>query len=405
MKVALVAAKNSGHRYRGIGFYTERLFKALKELSGKDFSVELLDKIPEGNDFSLLHFTGFEPFSLNLPVRTPRQKAGLLYQKSETPYRKPQVAIHPHLDKAGLSGTGVRTDVPYIVTVHDLIPLVFPEYYPAGIKGRIKWEIQKRLLKNAKAIITDSQCSKDDIIRLADIRKDAINVTYLAADKIFRPIKDKTVLTAIALKYRLPGNFILYVGDINWNKNIITLIRASKKINTPLVIVGKQALEIDNLSAARLSFFHPRDLLRKITNKPHPHLVHLEELKKEWQSVIRLGFVPDEDLAGIYSLATVYCQPSFYEGFGLPVLEAMACGCPVVSSFAGSLREIGGEAAVYFDPYKAEDLVKNLKYVLSLETAKRQELTDKGFRQAIKFSWSLCAERTRSVYRKIMENP
>lgn len=366
MKIALVKSPNTGNEVRGVGFYTSRLLAALKEATGKDskINVELVN-YHHDKDFDVWHFTYFDPFS------------SILLKKLERPV---------------------------IVTVHDLIPLVFPKHFSAGIRGRINLEKQKRVLKHAAKIIVDSRASKKDVVRLTGINQDKIQVVYLAADKVFGPIEDKKQLEKIRQKYNLPQKFILYVGDINWNKNLLTLLLARKKINIPLVIVGKQAKEIELLREKTKQIANgPRDFLRKLLNKSHPQLGHLDLLVKEFQQegVRRLGFVSNEDLSSIYNLASVYCQPSFYEGFGLPVLEAMACGCPVVSSHGGSLREICGKAAIKINPDSAEDITEKIKQVLEMNENERKNLVRKGFSQAKKFSWEKTSRETIKIYEQV----
>ena len=186
----------------------------------------------------------------------------------------------------------------------------------------------------------------------------------------------------------------MYVGDVNYNKNIIGFIKAFKKLNTSdgdrpslrghdssevrLVLIGK-AFTDENLKETK-------EIIR---------LINSLKLSKK---VIRLGWVPDKDLVALYNLASVYCQPSFYEGFGLSVLEAMACGCPVVAAKTSSLPEICGQAAIMVDPYNLDDMIKGLKKAL----VKQKELRDKGFQQVKKFSWGKTAQQTYEIYQKVV---
>lgn len=339
MKVALVKPPHSGSLVRGVGFYGERLYSALQKL--KEIEVKFVDFSFSPNkykNFDLVHFVYFDLFYLTFP-----------------PIRQKKT----------------------IVTLHDIIPLKFPEAYPLGIRGKTVWPIQNILLKTVNAVITDSQTSKNDISRIAGISPEKINVTYLAADNVFRKIVDPLKLEFVTSKYRLPKKFVLYVGGVNWNKNLLALVEACQKNNLNLVIVGKEALEekVDFSNVENTPF-------KKFLEKTHGD----EKIK-------RLGYVPTEDLVGIYSLATVYCQPSIYEGFGLPVLEAMGCGCPVVCGKNSSLSEIAGNAATYADVQSPDDLAEKIKNI---------KPTGLEISQAKKFSWEKTAKATYDVYQKVL---
>ena len=269
MKVAIDERPlGSGDAIRGIGVYTRELIEALKKykvLSNKE-------------NADIIHFTKFNPFFISVPFVKPKNKR-------------------------------------LVLTIYDLIPLVYPEHYPPGLGGKINFWINKYLInKNIDVIITISETSKKDICRFLGVNPNKVFVTYLAPRKIFKPITDHRSLITVRNKYKLPSTFALYVGDVNYNKNIPGLIEMCKNAGIPLVIAGKQAKEVKDESL----------------NLSHPELQHLENL--DWGDVTALGFVPDEDLVGLYNLADVYIQPSLYEGFALPVLEAKACGVWVIAT-------------------------------------------------------------------------
>jgi glycosyltransferase involved in cell wall biosynthesis len=187
-------------------------------------------------------------------------------------------------------------------------------------------------------------------------------------------------LNNVRRKYSLPESFVLYVGDINYNKNILGLIKAFSGLegNASLVLVGKAFWEKDLPETQAI-------------------IQLIKSLKLE-KKVLRLGFLPAQDLVAIYNLASVYCQPSFYEGFGLPVLEAMACGCPVVAAKNSSLSEICGQAAILVDPENINDMIKGLKKAF----LEKKSLKEKGLTQAKKFSWEKTARQTYEVYQKVV---
>lgn len=338
----------SGHKVRGVGFYTKRLLKSLRKFKGKEIAIREL-KTKEDvkrEEFDLLHIPYFSPFFTTLLLKKRK---------------------------------------PLVVTVHDLIPVKYPDHYPPGVKGKIRWQIQKRFLRRAERIITDSQASKKDIVKFIGFPEEKIDVIYLAAGNKFGVIRNKKRLLRIKKKYNLPDKFVLYVGDVNWNKNVPGLVKACEKIGVQLVIVGKQAVA-ENF------------------DKDHPEnrdLVWLQGRVKNSKLIRLLGFVSDDDLVAIYNLAAVYCQPSFDEGFGLPVLEAMACGCPVVSSSGGSLPEVAGGVALLVKP-TIEGLEKGIRKMLQ-DDGKREEFVKRGFEWVKRFSWSKAAKETNNVYLKALE--
>ncbi|MBU2036438.1 glycosyltransferase family 4 protein, partial [Patescibacteria group bacterium] len=209
--------------------------------------------------------------------------------------------------------------------------------------------------------------------------------TYLASRKIFKKITDGEKLDEISKKYSLPKKFVLYVGDVNYNKNLYSLAKASKEIKIPLVIVGKQAKE------EKFDRNH-------IENKP---LVKLLDKFGNNKDIKRLGFVEDSDLIYIYNLATVYCQPSFYEGFGLPILEAFSSGVPVVASKIQAHVEIAGDAVVYMDPQDYKDIASKISKVLESETS-RKDLIKKGYEKLKDYSWEKTAQQTFKIYKNLI---
>ena len=345
----------SDHKIRGIGFYTKRLLEGFRELNPKDLVVKELkdkDEIKKA-DFDILHIPYFQPFFHTLPL----------------------------LKK-----------FPLALTIHDLIPIKHPKHYPVGLRGDFFWRFQKWLLKRVDLVITDSFSSKYDISGLAGYPQDRIFVIPLAAGREFEKLKVKSEKLKVKEKYGLPDKFVLCVGDVNWNKNVPGLVKACEKINVPLVVVGKQAVT-ENFDRK-----HPE-------NKDLVWLQdYFENCKKkgaDFNFLNLLGFIPTEDLVAIYNLASVYCQSSFDEGFGLPVLEAMACGCPVVCSDAGSLPEVTDKAALVVKP-EINSLSCGINRVLE-DGELRAELVKSGVARPQNFSWKKTAEKTRSIYKLLLK--
>ena len=208
---------------------------------------------------------------------------------------------------------------------------------------------------------------------------------YLAAAGEFAPMP-RTEYMAVLKKYGIGRPYLLYVGDINFNKNLPGLIKAYGQVRDrlELVLVSK-AMGGDSREAGQIQAM-------------------IDDLK--WEENIRVltdvPYEPLADMRGLYSGASWYVQPSFYEGFGLPVLEAMQCETPVVSSIGGSLGEVIGEAAVKFDPNIKGDLGRALRTAVEMSEEKRKELIEKGKEQAAEFSWEKTARETVEVYEKVL---
>lgn len=346
MNIAIeVSPLHTGHKVRGTGFYLHHLREALTTYH-KDLSFSFFQNKNElKNKVDIIHYPYFDPFSFSVPFFSSQK---------------------------------------VVVTVHDLTPLKFPEHFPAGIKGSMRWIYQKNALRRVDAVITDSECSKNDILKLAGVDSHKIHVVYLAAGEEFIRLSEKDLVT-FQEKYGLPDKFLLYVGDATWNKNVPMLIDAVKSTDIPLVIVGKV-------------FEENKFDTNNIWNKD---LVKIHSLLEDAKNVKILGFIPTEDLVGIYNAASALVMPSLYEGFGLPILEAMQSGCPVITTNCASLPEIAGNAALYVDPHNRTDIVNAMEKVMS-ESNLRKELEDKGRKQASKFSWKKTASETVSVYKSLL---
>lgn len=347
MKIAIdISPLSSGHKVRGVGFYLKHL-KAALETQAQDINFQFFTSADELKDVDLLHYPYFDPFSR---------------------------IVLPH------------KSIPTIVTIHDLTPVRFSSHFPVGVKGMINWQLNKRSSKQFAAIITDSESSKKDIIKYLSFPEEKIYVVYLAAGEEFSPRKlsqqRKEELTS---KYHFPNEFALYVGDVTWNKNIPRLIKACISKEIPLVMAGKA-------------------LANNGYDRNHPwnkDLVVSQELIAGNKNVMALGFVDDNDLIDLYRLATVFVMPSLYEGFGLPVIEAMQSGTPVVTTKEGSLPEVGGEAVMYVDAYSEESIAEGIASVFNSERLQK-ELSEKGIAQAKMFSWEKTADQTIDVYRKVL---
>ncbi len=267
---------------------------------------------------------------------------------------------------------------PSVVTIHDCIHLVFPEYLP-GRHAELYARVALRLAaRRARRILTVSEASRRDILRFLQPPPQRVVVVPNAIDEQFWTPPPPDEVERIAERYQLADPFVLYAGNIRPHKNLERLIAAFARVRRcgferlKLLIIGD---EISKYPALRRAV--------------HRHQLH--------PFVRFLGFVSDRTLAVLYRLAHLFVFPSLYEGFGLPPLEAMASGTPVVTSNVSSLPEVVGQAAVLVDPYDPDAIADGMRRVLS-DPDLRAELREKGLARARAFSWQRSVERIRQVY-------
>jgi glycosyltransferase involved in cell wall biosynthesis len=268
-----------------------------------------------------------------------------------------------------------------VVTIHDCIHLMFPQYLPNRAAYAYARASMWNAARKADRILTVSEASKRDILRLFAVSPDKIDVVYNAIDERFWNPPDEGDVLRVRERYQLDHPFVLYVGNIKPHKNLVRLIEAFERLRrggfdqVKLLIIGD---EISKLPALRRA-------------------VHKHKLHKE---VRFLGYMNDETLAILYRLASVFVFPSLHEGFGLPPLEAMASGTPVVTSNVSSLPEVAADAAVLVDPYDVESISEGLRSVLSNDELAAQ-LRAKGLIRARDFSWEQSVARTHDIYRTV----
>lgn len=272
---------------------------------------------------------------------------------------------------------------PYVLSVYDATLFLYSRYHPRTRLLAIRMMLPLAA-RRAAAVITISQSARRDLLRILKIPPEKIHIVYGAAPQHFEPVTSPAELARIRQKYKLPEQFLLYVGTLEPRKNLSRLVRAFSRLKEQgqphkLVLAGPWGWSMNDFQQ------------------------QIERLELN-DSVQMLGYIPDEDLPGLYSLATVFVFPSLYEGFGLPPLEAMACGTPVLSSKNSSLAEICGDAAYLVDPLDEESLVAGLQRVLGDETL-RAELGEFGRRRAGEFSWERAARETAAVYDQVLKSP
>lgn len=328
--------------YRGIGVYTDLLHRHLKLIPNLEVMTE-----NDGKPYNIIHYPFFDFFFHTLPFR----------KSAKT-----------------------------VVTIHDTIPLIFPDHYKPGIRGLFRFLQQRLSLLSVSAVVTDSDSSSRDVIKHLGLPKEKVHTTLLAGN----PATEKqstAVCKRVKVKYNLPDKFVLYVGDINYNKNLPRCIEAFSYLPKPyhLVMVGRSLTQTQIPEGQALHQAIERHGVRE-----RVHL--LTGVPKD----------PPEDLAALFTLASTYIQPSLYEGFGLPVLDAMQCGTPVVASYVSSLSEVGGDCAIYVNPLDAKDMALGMVKALRLTQKQRTEYMQRAMHHAHTFSWEKTAYATYEVYKKVM---
>ncbi len=267
-------------------------------------------------------------------------------------------------------------NIKYVVTVADMTFFSHPQYHMAK-KNFYFQQLIPYSLQKAEKIIVISESTRNDIIKITKINPAKIQTIHLGVDDIFEK-KKKAACQHIQGKYGIKHPYILFVGMLEPRKNIEGLIKAfssAERKGYRLVIVGKKGWMYESIFA----------LIKKL---------NIEE------EIIFTGYVPDEELPYLYSAATCFVYPSFYEGFGIPVIEAMACGCPVITSRNSSLQEIAGAAAILIDPYNVGSIKKAIESCV-MDKGYCEKMVQRGFVQAKKFQWASMAKETRALYTSI----
>jgi glycosyltransferase involved in cell wall biosynthesis len=362
MHIGIDGNEANVEQHVGVSVYTLKLLEYFQKQATTDlhFTVYLrsepLATMPKGSDF----------FEYQV-VKGPALWRQIIFPLYLAFHKKPDVFFAPaHYAPAGYNN-------PLVVTIHDLSYFYYPNEFLAKDLFKLKnWT--EEAVKSARKVIAVSKTTKKDILKFYSLPEDKVKVVYNGFEKKPPENLDNSVVLS---KFNIErGKYLLYVGTIQPRKNISVLIRALPLISEiapdmKLVITGKKGWMYESI---------------------------LEEAKQNNMSdkIIFTDFVTDDELAVLYYDAFSYVQPSFYEGFGIPLLEAMANSCPVIASIHASLPEIGGEACLYFDPDEAEDLAERIKELYGNEN-KRTELIEKGKKRITYFSWESCGKETLEV--------
>ncbi|MCY6958734.1 glycosyltransferase family 4 protein [Clostridium brassicae] len=368
MKVAIDARGINWYGGTGIGTYTENIVKNLIDIYN--------------NDYFRLYWSGqkFQAFKKkNSDIVMTANKHHRFFEQTYFPHdlKRENIDIY-HVPQNGI-GLNEEVACKKVITIHDLIPYIMPETVGRGYLLKFLKEVSS-LVQNVDGIITVSEYSKKDILKFFPIDEKKIFVTPLAADSIYTPLAKEVCSDYLNKNYNITTPFILYIGGFSSRKNVISLINSFVKISNnfdkdySLVIVGAQ-----------------KDLGKSLCNK-----------YLDYSKIIFTGFVPLNELPIFYSGCEVFVYPSLYEGFGLPPLEAMSCGAPVITSNITSIPEVVKDSGILINPYDENELSNSIEKVLSNKSF-RQSLAEKGIKRSSYFSWEKTAIETFNAYKAICQ--
>jgi len=301
------------------------------------------------------------------------------------------IALHTDLNRENLDimhftnfNAPIRYNKPSVVTIHDLTLSKFPGQKKTSIIHKLGYQMTiKSIINKAQKIICVSEHTKEDAIKMLDANVEKIRVVYEGISEDIKPVTDQTELNSIKKKYNINAPYFLYAGAWRKHKNLVNLVKAFNlyrnlhDTNCALVIAGK----IDP------NYKEVTDTIQEFGLASH---------------VITPGFIPDEDLPALYSGANAFVFPSLYEGFGLPPLEAMACGCPVAVSNVSSLPEVCGNAAILFDPKDPNKICEAMHQVVEPET--RSKMVSAGLEHVKAFSWADMATKILGIYKEVFDD-
>ncbi|MCX7705825.1 MAG: glycosyltransferase family 4 protein [bacterium] len=349
--------------------YIEGLLKGLSKINKEDFSFTIFinqkAQIPDflkdnpSFEFEIVSINPIKRFLLDLLIKVKKTKIDLLH----TQYHLP-----------------IGINIPSVITLHDVSYLTHPEFFPVCERLKMKFAMMHSIRK-ARKVITVSQFSKSEILKMYKVADEKIYVIHNGISDEFKP-SSKIEIQKTLKKFGIHSPYILSVSNLQPRKNLkglidsfLNVLKKDEKFPCVLVIVGRKLWLYDEIfSEIRNSQFR--------------------------EKIIFTGYIDNRDLVCLYSGAEMFVYISFYEGFGFPPLEAMACGCPVITSNTSSLPEVTEDAAIHVDPENLEEISSVIVHLYKSKGLKAS-LKEKGFRQAKKFSWDQCAERTLQVYKNI----
>lgn len=372
MKIAIDSRSATLYQGTGIGTYTNNLLSELLSISSP-------------NEYTLFCCGKFNK-EFNTPnsniVYSSGKHSGF-YEKCYIPKKLKDMNIDLyHMPQNGI-GFDFTSDVPTIVTIHDLIPYLMPETVGKGYLERFLRDMPN-IIQNSAGILTVSEYSKKDILKYFSFYpEDKIFVTPLAANANYKPLNKLECKKIINKKYNFEGSYILYLGGFSSRKNVLGLIKAFSNVYKDLNSQYKLLIGGSLKDEGKQLF--------KFTNDNN-----LQD------KIIFCGYVEDEILPTIYNGCDTFVYPSYYEGFGLPPLEAMSCGVPVITSNISSIPEVTSDNAILINPYSEYELSNELVNVLNNDDIKIS-LSTNGYKRSLEFNWKKTAINTLQAYNKIFE--
>jgi glycosyltransferase involved in cell wall biosynthesis len=354
--------------YTGIGRYIQNLIENLGKTDGKNIFGAIVNAGDEGGIREGERLRVFKTRT-RIPVYSIREQVLL---PAEIKRSGPDLVHYPSFNMP------LADDRPVVATIHDLIYYLSRGSCPGTLAYLYARFMFKKAAKKARKIITGSEFTKEEIVRHLGVRADKVVVIHDGVSPLYRPV-DAGELGETLSRYGIKGDYIFYAGNHQPRKNLKRLVQAFSALKN-------------------------RDYQLVLTGKLDPRRADLYNAMNETGLAGRVSFigvVPEKDLPALYSGAALFAFPSLSEGFGLPPLEAMACGTPVVSSNATSLPEVVGDAGVLVDPADVVSIRDGMEKVLS-SPALRSELRRKGLARAREFSWRTTAEKTLKVYEEVL---
>ena len=361
-------AKRIFHNASGLGNYSRDLVRILATYYPKNYYHLYNPKKQKLNRWNAL------------PNTTEHQPKGI-WRSLHSLWRQGPIVRQLKKDDIdifhGLSGELPKgLDIPSVVTVHDLIFYRYPELYSS-----IDVEIHKRkvnhAVKSASKIVAISEQTKADIVQFTGISAEKIDVIYQGCHPVFKTTFSEEALNAVAKKYQLPEKFVLCVGTLEARKNALSIAKALKDTNHHMVFVGK----VKSYGEALKTYVKENNMLDR---------------------VLFIQNIDIEDLAGIYQNATVFCYPSFFEGFGIPIIEALYSGVPVITTKGGCFSEAGGPSSIYINPHSETELLTAVENLYSESHKSRKKRIESGLNYVRKFNDDSLAMQWNRLYKSLL---